>query len=632
MSSFVGEALLGHDNDVINPDDYAPPDEPGLGVCAKLDRAHSVVAYRCRIVTPEDRLERQPWSAWGGRGWVCFAGRLDDRRRLAHLLDMDSADGVPDGFLACQAVERWGEEALRRLLGSYALAAWDGEKRQLILAGDPTGMRTIYYCRRGDRVVFSTTIRGLLRLPMVSRAIDPQYVADFLSMNFGDDDATFYRDIRRIIPGTGLILTSGRARTVEFHRFDPERRLRLKNDNEYVEAAREILDQAVADRMRAVTPVPISASGGLDSACLAVSAQALGYPVTLLTAVPDPDVPAFMARGSYNDERPLVESLVAAFPGMCAEFHPPPADSDWGADIMWPLATVGIPLRNPSHVTWFDGVYKRAAALGAVSLMAGDVGNHTLTWHGLRSLLTLLRQGRLVRLARELVLTSAGHPRRMASLIIKQVLRPMLANHHRYNELHSISPLHAAALKELDVVARISQRANDPGFVFSGDSRQLRIHSLMRGRYRRADAMNLIRARWGLDIVTPLNDVRLTEFCLAIPDDQFMRDGTTRFLARRILRKAGVPAVIAENPIRGRQHPEWFAHLTKSSQTIPDQLNRLRRSPTVQRLIDLDRLDRLIAAWPADAAAAEREKVALLPLLNSALSVGAFIAWAEGSN
>jgi asparagine synthase (glutamine-hydrolysing) len=632
MSSFVGAVSLASGGQAVPVASLLPPDEPGLASRQMSRSIHSAVAHRQRVVTPEDRLERQPWPAWGGRGWVCFAGRLDGRADLAEALGLDRLDDVPDGLLACRAVERWGEEAPRHLLGDFALAAWHEDQRRLILAGDAGGMRTVYYWRHAELVLISTTLRGLLSMPEVSRAIDERYVGDFLAMNFGDDDATFYRDIRKAVPATCLVMTADRTETIECRRFDATRRIRLKTDADYVDAARELLDQAVADRMRSVAPVPILASGGLDSACVAVGALAGGKSVTLLTAIPEPGLAAPRIRGAYPEERPLVEALADAFPGLSAEFHAAPPGTDWSSDSPISFAIGAIPFRNPSHVVWFDGALRRAQALGARSMLNGGLGNHTLTWDGMHGLTAALCRGDLLRVARELAMGSGGRPRRLASMVKHHLVRPLLGGKFHLEELEEFSALSREAQQALGLHERMRLRNNDTGFVFSRDTRLRRIQLLKRARSRRPDIRNALRGLYGVESFMPLSDLRLIDFCLAIPEEQFLHNGTNRSLARRLLRAAGVPPAITENRLRGRQHPEWFAHLTQTRPSLPAQMERLRRSPTVHRLIDLDRLDHMIGNWPADTVAAERERAGFSTLLSGALSVGAFIAWAEGTN
>jgi asparagine synthase (glutamine-hydrolysing) len=59
------------------------------------------------------------------------------------------------------------------------------------------------------------------------------------------------------------------------------------------------------------------------------------------------------------------------------------------------------------------------------------------------------------------------------------------------------------------------------------------------------------------------------------------------------------------------------------------QVARLRSSPLANRLIDTERLDRILDAWPTDTVAAERRRGELGSVLAAGLAVGAFVVWAE---
>ncbi|HAQ01155.1 MAG TPA: asparagine synthetase B family protein, partial [Rhodospirillum rubrum] len=542
-----------------------------------------------------------------GRWRVALAGRLDDRHTSAAALDLPAGRDLADIDLAARAVERWGMDAAAHLLGDFALAAWFGDERRLMLAGDAMGMRTVYYWRGPDRVVFATGLRDLLAMPGVPRAIDEVFVADHLALNYGDDEATFYRDIRKVRPGARVLLSARGIDHHRFHRFDPERRIRLAKDGDYVDHARDLLDRAVADRMRQ-EKIAIMGSGGLDSACLAVAALRHAPSVPFLTAVPEPGVPTAPTAG-HVDERPYVEALAAAFPGLRPEFLSPSPTTDWAPEH-WSLTVAGAaPYRMAGNVLWLNEAARRAAALGATSYLTGAVGNLGLTWDGLRGLPCLFKRGRWLRLTRELLLTSRGHPRRLAGLTWRSLLQPLVGRRFDEGDLLAACGLTPATLRRFDMAERLRQRGNDPSFILSPDSRRFRIAALCRNRARRPDGMNSLRGFQGIDNSAPLADLRLVEFCLAIPEDQYLRDGTTRWLSRRLLRAAGVPAMVTDNRRRGYQHPEWFAHLSRARPSLAEQVDRLERSPTASRLIDVERLKRRIADWPETTAAAEAERV-----------------------
>lgn len=635
MSAFLGMVRLsGAGSPSFNLPIILPAiaDEPFLERETRHADAASCLHHRLRIITPEDRGERQPWPAWGGAGWVAFAGYLTGRDALAAALDLPTAAGTPDGRLAALTLERWGADGPARLNGDFAVAAWHGGERRLILAGDPLGNRGVFHARDGDTVWFSSAIRPLLAVPGISRAVDEETIADLLAMNHYDSDRTVFRAVRKVPAAGAVVLTAAKTENVTFHRFDPERRIHLRRDEDYVDAAWELLDRAVADRLRAVGPMPISGSGGLDSACLAVSAARAGRPVPFLTAVPDPDLPSYAPPGLYADERERVEALAAAVPGLEPVFLPGRFDADWSPDAATALAAAAAPTLRPSQITWFTPISRHAAALGARACLTGGIGNHTLTWSGHRLPIQLLLQGRWWALARELLVGGRFRPRGVASLIRHEILPYLRRPRFDMAALAGFSCLSEEGRRRNRVFERMAEHGNDPQWLFHRDDRRQRIHLIHRNRAHRAEGVAMLRALHGVDYLTPIGDLRLMEFCLAIPEEQFRRNGERRSLARRMLRQAGAPPIITDDETRGLQNPEWFAVLSRARDDFPGLIARLRRNATVGRLIDLDRVERIAADWPADAAAAHRQASLLRAGLANALNIGAFITWAEGTN
>ena len=76
----------------------------------------------------------------------------------------------------------------------------------------------------------------------------------------------------------------------------------------------------------------------------------------------------------------------------------------------------------------------------------------------------------------------------------------------------------------------------------------------------------------------PTADVRLLEFCLAVPTEQFLRDGMQRALARRALADR-LPKQVLEEPRRGLQVADWHEDLTAVRDRVADELDRLEACP-----------------------------------------------------
>src|SRR6056297_1382016 len=145
----------------------------------------SVGMLSCRLtITAEDRHDRQPLESEGSQASqiVAFDGRLDNRDELQVWLGLDSAtvEQMADSAIVQAALAKDSCEALPRLLGDFALAWWDGRNKRLCLARDPTGVRPLFWARRGAMVAFASMPAGLLVLPDMRVAINEIALHAFL--------------------------------------------------------------------------------------------------------------------------------------------------------------------------------------------------------------------------------------------------------------------------------------------------------------------------------------------------------------------------------------------------------------------------------------------------------------------
>src|SRR5207302_10730224 len=96
-------------------------------------------------------------------------------------------------------------------------------------------------------------------------------------------------------------------------------------------------------------------------------------------------------------------------------------------------------------------------------------------------------------------------------------------------------------------------------------------------------------AGWRVDIREPLADLRVLEFCLAVPTEQFLREGVPRALARRALADR-VPKLVLEKRRSGMDGADWHERLTAARAQVAEELDRLAECPPAARALDLPRL------------------------------------------
>src|SRR6187401_2861925 len=84
---------------------------------------------------PEDVHDRQPLLGAGGRLTLVADARLDNRDELAAALGFspDRVRNMCDSAMLLACIERWGEQALDRMVGNFAFALWDQAECRLLL-------------------------------------------------------------------------------------------------------------------------------------------------------------------------------------------------------------------------------------------------------------------------------------------------------------------------------------------------------------------------------------------------------------------------------------------------------------------------------------------------------------------
>jgi asparagine synthase (glutamine-hydrolysing) len=222
---------------------------------------------------------RQLDSPLGNARPLIFDGRLDNREELlAQLSDHGVTPSSSDSTLILEAFVRWGTECLSRLNGEFALAFFDADRQQLILARDPVGCRPLYYWINGNTFVFGSEIKTILAHPEVPSRPNKDLIADYFvrdRLPYEDYGETFFEDIRAVLPGQRLTVSTDGLTATRFWDFDTESVVRFTSYSEYAERFRELLFEAVKRRLRTARPATLAVSGGLDSSIILCVADQL---------------------------------------------------------------------------------------------------------------------------------------------------------------------------------------------------------------------------------------------------------------------------------------------------------------------------------------------------------------------
>jgi asparagine synthase (glutamine-hydrolysing) len=307
-----------------------------------------------------------------------------------------------DAELVLRAYRVWTDGCVEHLLGDFAFAIWDGDRRRLFCGRDPFGVKLLYFAGGGRTFLAGNTLACLRSAPRVTDRLDDRAVASFLLWGEHDDrGATILADVRSLPAGHRLSWSPGDAQPSVRRWFtlpDAAPSLAYDDRRDTIDHFRTLLDEAVEDRLRCRSAA-VFMSGGIDSPMVAAAAAtrlgARDGRVTAHTIVFDPLLP--------DRERHLSSLAARHLQIPIAHTQGDGVYTDWG----WMRTTrAPEPPMGPATLPALEA-YRRVSAEHRVALTGYD--GDSLLAHALGPLWRArLRGGDLPTLAREV----AWHVRR----------------------------------------------------------------------------------------------------------------------------------------------------------------------------------------------------------------------------
>jgi asparagine synthase (glutamine-hydrolysing) len=547
---------------------------------------------------PEDIHDRGPQT----RGSLTLVAdvRLDNRDELIAELGISEAKSLADAAILLRALERWGEDAVPRLLGDFAFALWDAERRVLILARDFQGQRPLHYHRGRDFFAFASMAKGLHTLPDVPYAPDLDATTDFIALLPEAGARTFFHSISKVEAGHILTVSAERASSRAYWRpnLDP---IILKTSEDYAEAMRGHMDRAVRAHLRRPdSPLATTLSAGLDSSVVTATAARLNEgKMFAFTSVPREGYDLPSIRGSIPDEGALAAATAELYPNVQHVLvRTGMANPVTGLDRNFFLFE--RPVLNLCNQLWFDAILDGAKARGCKVLLTGMSGNLTFSYQGMDLLARLLGSGRLLKLSREAVALRRNGTR--LGTVASQTLGPYLpvplwraiARLRRSGRaLTDFSAINPDAARRIDAAQR--EGGTDVSFRPPRDGVSARLKALSRvdlGNYKKG-----MLGGWGIDMRDPTADRELVEFCLRVPVEQYLSKGVQRALARRAFTDR-IPRAVAEERRKGYQAVDWHEGLTAARPDLEQELTRIAATDEASSTLDTQKMKALVENWP----------------------------------
>jgi asparagine synthase (glutamine-hydrolysing) len=222
----------------------------------------------------------QPMSDAEETVWVILNGEIYNFKELRAELEQHGHvfRTRSDTEVIIHGYREWGTEVLNHLNGMFGLAIWDVKKKRLVVARDAMGIKLIYYRVVNGQLTFGSEIRPILTAADSRPDVDPLALNLFLRFRYTPSPLTIFDGVRKLAPGTMLIVEDGKCRQERWYNFTRAPFLDHKGEGEATEELLELYRAAVRRHLLSDVPVGILLSGGLDSGLLLALMNEQGGP------------------------------------------------------------------------------------------------------------------------------------------------------------------------------------------------------------------------------------------------------------------------------------------------------------------------------------------------------------------
>ncbi|MCC9169111.1 asparagine synthase (glutamine-hydrolyzing) [Pontibacter harenae] len=289
--SETGKAAIQRLQAACNSLRHRGPDSDGIYTHGAVGLAHR----RLSVIAPTADAN-QPFADSSGRYTIIFNGEIFNYKALAATLQAKggSLRTGSDTEVVLQLYILEGQEFLKRLHGFFAFAVYDAAEDTLFLARDRFGEKPLLYYKDVDKFVFGSELTALLELG-VPRELDYTSLYQYLQLTYVPAPASMIKGVKKLLPGHSLFIKRGKVKEAVWYKLPFDAEKAAQNPLTYKQQQvklRQLMENAVSERLVADVPVGAFLSGGIDSSVV-VALAARQHPDLQTFSVGFPDQPFF---------------------------------------------------------------------------------------------------------------------------------------------------------------------------------------------------------------------------------------------------------------------------------------------------------------------------------------------------
>jgi len=231
------------------------------------DSTKAIHAVHTRLAIQDTSTQaNQPFFSECRRYFILYNGEVYNKQELRrNIEDLVNLRTTSDTEVLLNHILIHGmDKTLNCIQGMFAFILVDTHTKDIFAARDFLGIKPLYFTKnQKGEYSFSSEIRPLLRFRRAK--VNEQAFSDFIISGLTDHNKfTFFRDIEKVIPGTYIHISQGKAEARKWIDFDIEDLSGLAV-HEYDDLLRTELSKSFAEALVSDVDIALTLSSGIDS-------------------------------------------------------------------------------------------------------------------------------------------------------------------------------------------------------------------------------------------------------------------------------------------------------------------------------------------------------------------------------
>lgn len=219
----------------------------------------------------------QPMTNRKGDITIVFNGEIYNYNELKKLLPENTPlKSITDTEVILELWAILGKDVLPKLRGMFALAVWNTQTQELVLARDHMGIKPLYYQVNNNQLVFASEMKGMLASGLVEKNINNKAVYQYLANGYIMQPDTIIEDVNMLEPASYLVWKNGQYTKKHFWQITDKPNSLPATEEEAINKVHQLVTDAVHEEAIADRPLGVFLSGGLDSTVLVAALKKSG--------------------------------------------------------------------------------------------------------------------------------------------------------------------------------------------------------------------------------------------------------------------------------------------------------------------------------------------------------------------